>query len=83
MTPETGTVAIPNQQDLPVETLRRQLEAAYLALEALDNDRMRIVAERDNLKTECEQVKRELDRIRHSRRNALWVLLRTTLVPFR
>lgn len=45
-----GNVADVGQQDLPAETLRRQLSQAYLALEALDEDRRRIIAERDSLK---------------------------------
>ena len=47
-------------QDLPLKTLRRQLDSAYLALQALDDDRLRVITERDNLRVECEQLKREL-----------------------
>ncbi len=44
-----------NLHDLPIETLRRQLSHAYLALEALDEDRRRIIAERDTLKRALEK----------------------------
>jgi chromosome segregation ATPase len=69
--------------DLPIATLRRQLDAAYLALEALGKDRARIMMERDQLRSErdklqasVKELQNEAVLLRDSRRQALRVLLR-------